>query len=68
MTSRLLDDYMTTEELADELGKSVLTVAKWRNQKIGPPYIRVGKKVLYGREGVRKWLNRLEQHPQFSAG
>ncbi len=57
----LLEDYLTPDELADELGKSVRTIARWDGLRIGPPKTMVGKKRLYRREGVRQWLLRQEQ-------
>lgn len=62
---RLLADYMSPEELAAELDKSLVTLKRWRLTKKGPPFIKAGRDVLYSRESVRRWLTRLETKPQF---
>ena len=57
----LLDDYLSPGQLAEELGKSVRTIARWERLRIGPPKTLIGKKPFYRREGVRQWLLRKEQ-------
>lgn len=64
-SERILADYITPEELAQELDKSLITLARWRQKKKGPPFIRAGRDVLYSRESVQAWLKRLETKPQF---
>lgn len=64
-SSSLLSGYMTPRELARELDKSLITLARWRHRKIGPPFIKAGKQVLYSRDAARRWLERLETKPQF---
>ena len=59
--SGLLDDYLTIEELAEELCRSVRTIARWDSLRIGPPKTVIGKKSYYRREGVRQWLLRKER-------
>jgi hypothetical protein len=58
-SQRLLDDYVTTEQLAAELDVAPLTLLRWRAQKLGPPITRIGRKVFYRRSRARQWL--LEQ-------
>jgi Helix-turn-helix domain len=58
--TRLLDDYMTVEQLAAELGVTPLTVRRWQALKSGPPITRVGRKVFYRRPAVRAWLLKRE--------
>lgn len=65
MTPHILDAYMTQDELAAELRKSIKTIKRWRAAKKGPPFIRMGQNVLYSRNGVRQWLERLVEKPQF---
>lgn len=59
--------YMKPEELAEQLEVQLTTLAKWRRQERGPPFIRAGRQILYARAGVTKWLEVLEKKPQFSA-
>lgn len=51
---------MKPAELASELGVSIETLRKWEHQRIGPPRVKVGQKVLYRRGGVRTWLENKE--------
>ncbi len=55
-TSKLLDEYLSPEQLADELEKSPRTIARWDSLRIGPPKTVIGKKPYYRREAVRQWL------------
>jgi hypothetical protein len=60
---RILADYLTPEELAAELGRSLVTLARGRLDKKGPPFIKMGNQVLYPRESIRPWLERQEPEP-----
>lgn len=55
----LLDDWMSRRELAGIIGVSSDTLKRWETRRIGPPCIRIGRKVLYRRGAVKDWL--LEQ-------
>lgn len=44
--------YLTSKELADRWRLSDQTLANWRHAVKGPPYIRVGARVLYPAEGI----------------
>lgn len=57
----ILADWMTRAELAAELGVSTDTLARWETRRIGPPIVRVGRRVLYRREAVREWLRKQER-------
>lgn len=52
----LLNNKLTTAELAAELKRSPETVMRWRRLRVGPPFMRVQGRVLYDREQVEKWL------------
>ena len=52
----ILDDYLTTEELAAELSVIPLTIVRWRLQNRGPPITRLGRRILYRRLSVAQWL------------
>lgn len=61
--SDLLEDYLTREELARELGIAVRTLARYDALGKGPPRLRLGGHVLYHREQARAWLRaRLSEH------
>lgn len=44
--------YLTSKEVADRQRLSDQTLANWRHAGKGPPFIRVGARVLYPVEGI----------------
>jgi predicted site-specific integrase-resolvase len=52
----LLEGWLNRAELAHELAISVDTLQRWETRRIGPPCVRVGRKVLYRKNAVREWL------------
>lgn len=52
----LLSDWMGRNELAEVLGVSAETLRRWQSQRIGPPFAKLGRRVLYRRETVRQWM------------
>ena len=48
--------YLTREQLAEKLGVTKDTVARWSTQGIGPDLIKVGRKAYYHEDAVREWL------------
>jgi hypothetical protein len=63
--------YLTSKELADRWRLSDQTLANWRYAGEGPPFIRVGARVLYPCEGIhaferlsQQWLSNKEEQPQ----
>lgn len=62
----LLDDWMPRQELAGIIGVSADTLKRWETRRIGPPCIRIGRKVLYRRGAVRDWL--IDQESRKTAG
>jgi hypothetical protein len=55
-TDHVLAGYMTPEELAAELDMAVISLASWRMRQKGPPYITVGRRILYSRTTVKAWI------------
>ena len=53
---RLNEDLLTPDECAQELDTTRRTIDRWHSRRIGPPRIKVGRKVYYRREAVRNWL------------
>ena len=53
-------DLMTGPEVATILRQTPRGLAYWRKQGRGPGWIRLGKQVLYPREGVEKFLGELK--------
>jgi hypothetical protein len=54
--SEILSEFFTKEELAAELRRNPRTLDRWEVLGMGPPRTRVGRKVLYRRASVQKWL------------
>jgi len=59
----LLDGWLSRAQVAQEIGVSVDTLARWDTRRIGPPCVRIGRKVLYRVEAFREWLVSRERHP-----
>jgi DNA-binding transcriptional MerR regulator len=51
-------------EAAKELGLSPNTLRIWRKRGKGPPYYKVGKKVIYTSGDLAKWLNDRRVDPE----
>lgn len=49
--------HLTTQELADRLRVTTVTVARWRGNGIGPKYIKSGGRVLYREDDVAAYEN-----------
>jgi excisionase family DNA binding protein len=49
-------EFLTTEELAAEVRAPVATVRFWRHTGKGPRSARIGRRVVYRREDVDRWL------------
>jgi excisionase family DNA binding protein len=58
--SDILQDYVTPEALAEELGVSPRTLKRWRLDRVGPAPTKIGRKFLYRRDAVKKWLEKSE--------
>lgn len=48
--------YLTAEEVAGLTGLSVETLAQWRSQKRGIPYLKIGRAVRYDLADVQAYL------------
>ena len=55
------DTLLSEGDCAALLHTSRRSLQRWRQQGTGPPWIRVGKRVLYRREAVLKWLEDKEK-------
>ena len=56
----LLTGWLNRTDLARELTLSVDTLQRWETRRMGPPCVRVGRKVIYRMEAVRDWLREQE--------
>ncbi|GFE94725.1 helix-turn-helix domain-containing protein [Acetobacter persici] len=56
--ARILRPYLRGGEAAELIGVSIRTLEKYRCTGGGPPFLKVGFRVLYLREDVEAWLQR----------
>lgn len=63
----LLTGWMTRAEVAADLKISIDTLQRWENQRIGPPTMRLGRKVYYRADAFREWLIAREKRPVVSS-
>ena len=64
MQTEILKDYLSREQLAANIGKSVKTLVRWELDGKGPPVTRIGRDVLYSIPSVEKWLQAQERAAQ----
>lgn len=50
-------DLLKSEEVAELLKVSEATLARWRGNDQGPPFLKIEGTVRYDREAVIAWLN-----------
>ncbi len=51
------DRLMTSQQLAEIMGVSLITLSRWRSAEKGPPFIRLGPtSVRYSVSAYQKWL------------
>ncbi len=60
--------YLTEQQLADRLKKHtgtgcVRTLRSWRQRRMGPPWAKPGKRILYPIDGFAEWLRAQVQQP-----
>ena len=51
-----MPEYLTTADVATMLRTSAETVRYWRHEKKGPKSFKVGRRVLYAREDVERFI------------
>jgi len=54
--SDILSEYLTEPQLAAQLHVSTMTLKRWRALREAPPIVRLGRRILYRRDAVEKWL------------
>jgi predicted DNA-binding transcriptional regulator AlpA len=59
-----MDQYMTTDELADRLRTTAGTVRYWRSLGRGPRGTKIGRKVIYAESDVVAWLAEMQAPEQ----
>ena len=49
-------ELLTLGEAADLLRTPAATLRYWRHMRVGPPCFRVGRRVVYRRDELDRWL------------
>ena len=62
-TNQPTAENLRPDEAASYLRTSERTLARWRNQRIGPPWVRAGRAVLYRRKDLEEWLEQNTVQP-----
>ena len=60
----LLEGFLTRDQLAEALGRSIRTIDRWQTLRAAPPRLVLGKLILFRVESVQEWLKSLEQQPR----
>lgn len=47
--------HLTPGEVSERLRTAEQTLAHWRNKRIGPPFLKFGKRVLYPLMELQAW-------------
>lgn len=55
------------DEAASYLRTSERTLARWRQMRVGPPWVRAGRAVLYRRRDLDDWLTQNTVQPVAAA-
>jgi hypothetical protein len=63
MADKLLDEFMTEGEFAKTIGKTTRTLRDWRKKRAGPPFVKLGREILYHREAFVAYLKSHEVQP-----
>ena len=54
--------YWTVAEFCEVVDRSPYTLQRWRSEGSGPPYLKVGGRVLYDEQTVHEWCASHEQN------
>ena len=64
MTADVLFNYFSEAKVASDLGVTVLTLRNWSSRRLGPPRVKVARKIYYHKDGMAKWLLFQEQRQE----
>lgn len=54
----LADEFYTDPQFAALVQRSTRTTETWRRRGGGPPFVRLGRRILYRKRDVELWLQR----------
>jgi hypothetical protein len=55
--------YTPEADTADELNVSTRTLRKWRQLRVGPPWVEIGRQIHYPDENRAQWIKSRVVHP-----
>lgn len=55
---------LTEQEVAAIADVDERTLQKWRTQRCGPPFTKIGRRVFYLRDSLQRWLQANEEETQ----
>jgi hypothetical protein len=55
------DDLVSPTELSRSTGIAAKTLANWRVERKGPPFVKFGRRVFYHRASLARWLKQSEK-------
>lgn len=61
--SDIFGDWVAEADAAEEAGESLRTWQRRRQNRTGPPYVKIGSRIFYRKEAIRAWLLDLEVKP-----
>ena len=53
-------ELLSSEDAAAVLGISLRTLRRWRQMREGPPWVSIGRRIVYRVQAVRTWLTEKE--------
>jgi hypothetical protein len=59
----ILADFLDEDELSHQLNIGARTLREWRRTGRGPPFVQVGRRIVYRLESIRAWLLTHERRP-----
>lgn len=62
-----IEPHYTPEQVAELLQVSARTLERWRAQRIGPPYVKIGHFVRYPQSAVGRYLAQQTQDSAVSS-
>ena len=65
-SSELMQGWLRRHEVAEALGISAATLQRWQTRRIGPPLVRIGRRVFYRADAFRDWMISQEHGPVIS--
>jgi len=63
MEAEVIPGYTPEADTADELNVSTRTLRKWRQLRVGPPWVEIARQIHYPDEARAAWIKSREVHP-----